>query len=710
MAENKIQYTKRNYDEILDSIKNIARTYYPEVFKNVDDASVGAFLMEVLADCTDNLQYHLDRVYQETNIDTATQYSSLLNIARTNGLKLNGRKCALCEVEFSCTIPLQDGSDSVAQPDESYCPLIKRGTTVSDGNISFETFEDIDFSKQFNGDGISDRTIKPIRNYNGSIVSYRYTKLAVVRACKSKVYKRVITASDVKPFFEITLPDDNVVGVDSILLKQGTNLSGEPQIAEYFVDKETFYGKDMIPTLRFFEVNNLADQTRFGYEIEKTEVPKDIYNREELIKFDKNYYNPIWEDVMVEADSIYDENENKIDIYDENGNKIENFGVVQRQVLKGIWKRLKNKFVTEYTDDWKLKITFGPGIRNQYGNIPTDASEHTKYMMSRMIANDYMGVLPEADTTMFILYSVGGGEITNIAKGTLNSITYLNMTIDGNVNCDDNKSVDDNNRKISNVRNSLSVTNTTPSYGGKDEPSETEIKHWIKYNNGEQERCVTINDYISRLYKLPPKFGMPFRHNVTEENNKVCIYTLGLDANGKLYNFIPEVVAKNIQSYLKGYRSLNDYVEIRSGKIINLAVELTVFIDKTYDKSEVVKRVIDTVYDYFDIRKHLMGEDIFVGDVEKDITNMDGVVQVSDFRIFNRVGSNSDQTYSAQATTQAMIEQSDCRFTTKYGEGEYDDLNEIDLDDSDYILFGEPDSMFEIKYKDKDIRIIAKVR
>lgn len=702
MAENKIQYTKRTYDEVLESVKNIAKNYYPDVFANIDDASIGAFLMEVIADCTDNLHFHLDRVYQETNIDTATQFSSLLNIARTNGLKLNGRKCAICEVEFSCVIPTNGQSDMMA--DEDYCPVIKRGTTVSDGSVSFETIADIDFSKQFNSEGISDRKILPIRNSNGAITGYKYSKLAVVRACRSKIYKKVITEQDIRPFMEITLPDNDVVSVDSIIMKQGTNLVEDPQMSEFLVDEETYIGKDLSPVQRFFEVDNLADQKRFGYEVEQTTPPFDITNADEYNQFSTNYYNPVWEKVIVEAKEICDENGNGMSVYDADGNMLPSFGIVERLVMKGLWKRLKNKFITEYTDDWHLKITFGAGIRNQYGNIPENASDYTRYMMSRMLANDYMGVLPEANTTLFILYSVGGGEMTNIAKDTLTNITYLNMSIDGN--CNDAE----NNSKVTNVRNTLRVTNTTPSYGGKDEPSETEIKYWIKYNNGEQNRCVTINDYISRLYKLPPKFGMPFRHNVTEENNKVCIYTLGLDSEGHLTNAIPEPVAKNIQNYLKNYRCINDYVEIRSGKIVNLAVELTVFIDKTYEKGEVVKRIIDMVNDYFDIRRHMMGEDIFVGDVEKNITGMDGVVQVSDFRVFNIVGNAQNSDYSYDEITQTKIDPTDCCHSESHGEGEYDNGNEIDLDKSDYILFGEPDTMFEIKYKEKNIKVIAKVR
>ena len=90
--------------------------------------------------------------------------------------------------------------------------------------------------------------------------------------------------------------------------------------------------------------------------------------------------------------------------------------------------------------------------------------------MSRMAANDYMGVLPEPNTTMYILYRVGGGEQSNIAKDTLTNITYLNMIIDGCTTDGEDA------RKKHDVQSSLSVTNTTPSYGGKDEPSDEELR------------------------------------------------------------------------------------------------------------------------------------------------------------------------------------------------------------------------------------------
>ena len=675
MAENKLSYLNRNFDDYRQSIIDITRQYYPDVFENLNDASVGAWLIDILSDIGDNLNYHIDRNVQETYLDSSKEFTSIQNIARTNGLRIPYKKAALVEIELSCRLPLsQQGSESKGDmmADETYCPYVKRGTLFSNGTTTFELVHNIDFKEQFNEDGLSDRQIVPNRDSNGTIISYTYKKLAIASASQTRVMKKIVSSNEITPFMEVMINDSNVLGVDSIIVKDGTNINTDPQFNEFFIDEETYKDNSGKSVDRFFEVDNLIDQYRFGYEIEDGENGK---------------YNPEWSEEEV------------AEIKDEQGAVIDT--VVLRKIAKGKWKRLKNKFITEYTDDWKLKVIFGAGIRNEYGEIPQDAKKFTQYQMSRMLANDYMGVLPKSESTMYILYRIGGGEISNIAAGTLTNIISLNIEIEGNPEdslCSE---------KIRDVRKSMAVTNTTPSYGGKNEPTTEEIRYMIKYNVSSQNRCVTLKDYISRISKIPAKFGCPFRHNAIEENNKIVIYTLGLDYEGHLTNFLSETVANNIKNYLSQYRMINDFVEIKSGKIINLAFRLTVYIDKSYDKSEVTKRIIDLVYDYMDIRKHLMGDDIFVGDLEKEISKLDGVINLVKMRIFNKVGEG----YSTDRSTQQLVNVSDCDFEELDA---YDrqivNQNEINLEKSDYMLFSEADSMFEIKYKNRDIEVIVKTR
>ena len=676
MAENKLSYLNRNFDDYRQSIIDITRQYYPDVFENLNDASVGAWLIDILSDIGDNLNYHIDRNVQETYLDSSKEFTSIQNIARTNGLRIPYKKAALVEIELSCRLPLsQQGSESKGDmmADETYCPYVKRGTLFSNGTTTFELVHNIDFKEQFNEDGLSDRQIVPNRDSNGTIISYTYKKLAIASASQTRVMKKIVSSNEITPFMEVMINDSNVLGVDSIIVKDGTNINTDPQFNEFFIDEETYKDNNSGKLVdRFFEVDNLIDQYRFGYEIEDGENGK---------------YNPEWSEEEV------------ADIKDEQGAVIDT--VVLRKIAKGKWKRLKNKFITEYTDDWKLKVIFGAGIRNEYGEIPQDAKKFTQYQMSRMLANDYMGVLPKSESTMYILYRIGGGEISNIAAGTLTNIISLNIEIEGNPEdslCSE---------KIRDVRKSMTVTNTTPSYGGKNEPTTEEIRYMIKYNVSSQNRCVTLKDYISRISKIPAKFGCPFRHNAIEENNKIVIYTLGLDYEGHLTNFLSETVANNIKNYLSQYRMINDFVEIKSGKIINLAFRLTVYLDKSYDKSEVTKRIIDLVYDYMDIRKHLMGDDIFVGDLEKEISKLDGVINLVKMRIFNKVGEG----YSTDRSTQQLVNVSDCDFEELDAyDRQIQNQNEINLEKSDYMLFSEADSMFEIKYKNRDIEVIVKTR
>lgn len=673
MSENKISYSNRTYNDFRNAFIELTRNYYGDVYKDYSDAAIGQWILDLVSSIGDDLSYHTDRMFQETDINSAQQASSLISLARNNGLKVPGKKSAICEVEISCELPLNQqgeaGTGNLRLADESYAPVIKSGTLFSTGSVTFELMEDVDFREQFDEDGISNRKIEPVRDSNGNIIAYTYTKLCVVVAGQSKIYKKVLNASDIEPFMEVLLTDRNILGVTSVIMKDGTDLNTDPIISEFKVDEESYMDKSGKTIQRFFEVDSLIDQYRYGYEVEEVDKT-DILNGK--------YYNPLWENCTY---------------MDEEGNE-----VIYRRVTKGKWKRLKNKFITEYTDNWQLKLIFGAGLRNIYGEIPNDAENFTQYMMSRMQANDYMGVLPETGKTLYILYRVGGGEESNIAVNTLTNIVYLNMSICGNADDGDNA------RKLRDVQNSIAVTNTTPSYGGKDEPSADELRYLIKYNSASQNRCVTLHDYYARINQIPARYGCPFRVGIVEENNKVSIYSLGLNYNGNLMKELAEVVADNIKEYLSEYRMINDFVEIKSGKIINLKFEVDIFVDKSYDKSEVVKRVIETVIDYMDIQKHQMGEDIFLGDLQKEIGKLDGVINVIDLRVYNPVGDN----YSNDGISQQLVDVSNCCFDEYAEAGENTD-RQIDLKASDMILFSEVNSMFEI-LDENDVKVKVKQR
>ena len=602
----KINYYSRNFADVRQELIGFVKQYYPDIFNDFNDASVGMMLLELNAAVGDMLSFQTDRMFQETQIDFAQERSSILAMARTFGLKVPGNRPSLTIADFSVTVPVLGDTFDV-----SYAPVINRGAQISGAGKVFETRDEIDFSSPFTTGGLPNRLILPNTDNNGNIINYTITKREIVVNGVTKIFKRVLNDGDVRPFLEIVLPEDNVLSINSVITLEGTDYVTSPSTG-------TFYDED----LRWYEVNALAD---------------DI--------------------VFIPDDTIVSDNST---------------------VKPGKFKRVDQRFIKEYTDNGFTKLIFGGGTQDISSLCEFDVDKSLVNRIGDFINNLSLGVTVSPNRTMFISYRVGGGANTNVGPNTLTSVNSVELFVNGS---------DSTNNQL--VRDSLTVNNPLPALGGKDEPSVEELRNLVRYNYASQERCVTLEDYKTRIALIPGEFGVPFRNNVIEIQNKIRVYTLTLDSNGALSTSSTSTLKNNIATYLSNYRMLNDYVEVSNGKIFNLGFEVDLFVDKQFSQSEIVGQVINTITDYFDINKWDMGDNIYIAQLIEEINNVAGVLNVVDLRIFNKVGGGK---YSSNEVSQPYID---------------DETRQIDLL-GQYTLFGDPVGMFEIKIPASDIKVRVK--
>jgi len=257
MANRKISYTTRDFEGIRTELLNYVRTYYPELIQDFNDASVFSVFLDLNAAVADNLHYHIDRSIQETVLQYAQQKSSIYNIARTYGLKLPGQRPSVSLVDFSITVPAFGDKE-----DERYLGTLLRGSQVIGAGLVFENQYDIDFTSPYNAQGFPNRLKIPNFNANGILVNYTITKREVVVNGITKVFKRVITPNDVKPFFELFLPEKNVLGITSVLLKDGTEYTNVPTSAEFMGASNRWYEVDALAEDRVFieDPTKVSDQ------------------------------------------------------------------------------------------------------------------------------------------------------------------------------------------------------------------------------------------------------------------------------------------------------------------------------------------------------------------------------------------------------------------------------------------------------------------
>lgn len=340
----------------------------------------------------------------------------------------------------------------------------------------------------------------------------------------------------------------------------------------------------------------------------------------------------------------------------------------------GEWKTVYNKYMTEFTDKGYCIVRFGNG--NQDTSFFSDYTSDTDFLFKQLdgqINNLSLGAIPRTNTTMFIQYRTGGGLRTNIGANVLNTVNNINIIVNG-----------PNQTKNALVKASVSVNNPLPALGGRDQLSIEELRNLIKFNFSAQNRCITLEDYYNRINLMSGNFGAPYRTSVAKRDNKIEVVICGIDQSSKLTNESTTTLKQNIADYLSKYKSLNDYILVRDGKIINIGLEFTLYVTKLSDKVEILRNAVQQITSYFSTQNYF-GNNIYLSDLIESLNNIANVLNVTQIKIFNKVGGN----YSLNQTTMPFADS-----ITK----------EIDLSQHQ-TLFVEYDEIYEIKFPDMDIKI-----
>lgn len=345
-------------------------------------------------------------------------------------------------------------------------------------------------------------------------------------------------------------------------------------------------------------------------------------------------------------------------------------------VKVGKWESVDQRFITEYTPEGFFYLTLGGGTSSSQSTLDDFTNQGFTMDLSRYMNNLSLGVAPRANTTLFIQYRVGGGQSTNIGPNTLNSFGTIDFVVNGpNINI--NRSVTE----------SLVVNNVTAAIGGANQPTVEEIRNYVSFNFASQKRAVTLSDYKVLIETMPSVFGAPAKCGVMEVENKVMIKLLSFNTDGSLTSNVSTTLMQNITEYLSDYRMLNDYIVVEPAEIIDLSMEIDLLIDPSFNSGVIITNIINTANEFFAPRNREMGTDVFVGELVKDLAAQDGIKNLIDLRIFNRVGGE----YSSNEVSQR-----------------YSDPVTKQIELIDGVIFAQPTQSFQVRYPTKDIVVRVK--
>jgi hypothetical protein len=315
------------------------------------------------------------------------------------------------------------------------------------------------------------------------------------------------------------------------------------------------------------------------------------------------------------------------------------------------------RFTTYVRSDGKTEIRFGSGISSNADEeiIPNPDNVGSSLSMgvnklddsfdpSNFLKTKTFGLAP-SNTTLTVTYTYGGSIKDNALSTSIKNLGNITWTL--------NETGLDSS-KVSDVKSSLIITNPdTASGGSSGETAEQVRQNALAYFNS-QNRAVTKEDYIIRVYSLPQKYGniakcFIVQDEQLEANTKLIVkngkisknlsistlpnplalnfYTLGYDANQNLVT-LNNAVKQNLKTYLSQYRILTDAINIKDAYIVNISCRFSIITQRGYNKNEVLLKAIESVKKHFDITKWQIGQPIILSDIAYRISLVDGVASI----------------------------------------------------------------------------------
>jgi hypothetical protein len=371
------------------------------------------------------------------------------------------------------------------------------------------------------------------------------------------------------------------------------------------------------------------------------------------------------------------------------------------KILK--YLRTEKRFVTTIDENNITTIQFGANTENYDNTVvipnPTNVGVALSNLKNLNISLDNTNVLKAnsygvspSNTTLTVTYIIGGGLNSNVNSGDINKITAVSYTNDVTTLTDSEVIL------LNNIKNSLSVNNIEASTGGDDADSDEEIRQNAILNFSSQNRMVTDDDFLLRVYTLPPQLGNIskafIQSNLTREvqynglitgitttsnntsldltplnpldrrkflqsNNPFTnnLYLLGYDSNKNLTQ-VNQATLQNLTTYIENYKILTDRINIIDGYIINISVQFKITVFKGFNKSEVLNACIQSVKSFFNIDNWSFNQPINLSQINFEIMQNEGVQSVSEIIINNLTiddGNYSPIAYNISIATQNNI-------------------------------------------------------
>ena len=292
-----INYAARDFAGIKQELINYAQKYYPETFRDFNEASFGSLMLDMVSYVGDIVSFYTDYQANESFFDTALEFSNVLKLSKQYGYKYQPNASSFGEATFFITVPALGNTSS---PNYSYAPILKKGSKFSTTlGQTFTLIEDVDFSNS------SDQleVVAASSNAFGTTPT-RFAIRAKGVVVSGELDVETFNIGNYQKFLTIDIFEENFTEVVSVFDSQGNNYYEVDYLTQDVIyvpvlntNSNREYAKNIykpvaVPRRFTVEQNLLGAKLQFGYGtkdneekiIDPTTAALDIFGKDHIVE------------------------------------------------------------------------------------------------------------------------------------------------------------------------------------------------------------------------------------------------------------------------------------------------------------------------------------------------------------------------------------------------------------------------------------------
>lgn len=215
------KYLNKDFVGFKQDLLDYAKIHFPDRIKDFSDSSLGGMFLDFAAYVGDVQSFYLDHQFHEGDPTTAVESRNIERHLRNAGVPIVGSSPAVVQVTISMEVPA-DTSVFPPIPLEASLPIINSGTTfTSDGSISFELVDDLNFLEK-TSDGILLASVKiSKKDANNNPTAFILSRQGVAISGTRQVES--FSTGNFEAFKRFALSKENVTEIISVTDSQGNS-------------------------------------------------------------------------------------------------------------------------------------------------------------------------------------------------------------------------------------------------------------------------------------------------------------------------------------------------------------------------------------------------------------------------------------------------------------------------------------------------------